>query len=637
MMRSVMLVLVGAVAGGVAVCAVSDPRGWALLRLSAPAPGAIEASDVAVSSDSPVDPRTGRRRRDGPADGSVIVDAPLPAGANQSVAAEPGANRPVGNRLSFEVEAIAELAATDPLSALHAVEARDSAVVTRLALPRIAAEAVRLDPEAGIADAQTLENFEVRLSYTRFLLEAWAESDPDGVFDWIETADALTLPDLGGPYGLLAAANPERLLAATGRLPGSVRHSAFTDAIAALAEADLARAMAVYAAMPPGHDTDGAAAEIAAVFARQNPEAALAWARTLRGETGNGAASRVLREIAATDVDRASVLVLAEIDRGSRSPAGNAIFSVSDLMALADTPGGDFAAIAERVLESGAPSAVAVVTSAIDAWTRTDIDAALDWTSANADRLNGDGLGRLARRLVARDAARTIALLERLPPEQRGDWLEGLAGGLASIDVEQALGVVERHRGQPGFDAAFTNLSGAIARTDPERAAGMLASVPASERTVNATVGVARTWAGQDPAVAAAWAAGLSDARGRTEALGAVAETWARADPGTARQWLLGFERGPVRDVLLDRLSWSMAQTGRFDAALLDAYSDTGAAQWSASRAIVRIGSDDPDTARRLLDRYVTDAEIRRRADAYFVQSAGSGRAVQIPSDLPER
>jgi hypothetical protein len=532
---------------------------------------------------------------------------------------------PATDRASFEVDALASLAATNPAAALATIVARGQNSTLSLAVPRIAEAAVRRDPAAAMAEALSISDFDLQQNYARAVLDAWAELDPDGAFAWLERADGQDVPQFGAAFSTLASVDPGRMLDLVDTFPANIQRTARMTAFQSLAEQDLQSALLLYESMPPGQDKDSAVQAIAHAYGRQDPEAALAWARELSPSVSRTAMAMALQGLASQNVERAIDFVIAEIDSVGQANGVTAATNLSLILSLTSSLDVDFGRVADKLIEIQNPLMPTLLSGAISNWSRNDSAAALDWTIANAERLDPRAVTSLAQQMSMQDATLATSTLDRLPPAQRGGWLEGIAAGLARNDVDAALNLVQRYRGQPGYDAAYANVAGAMAQFDPVRAANMLSNAPESQARLSAAFNVARQWTSQDPVAAARWATEFPDEQVRRQALTIVAQTWATQDAAAAKDWMLGLANGPARDEAIDSYLSATSAQGEFDPQLLGAYSSAEAAQRGAGRAIVQIGRNDPDAARQLLDTYITDETVRRQTEENLARSAGSG------------
>ena len=70
-----------------------------------------------------------------------------------------------------------------------------------------------------------------------------------------------------------------------------------------------------------------------------------------------------------------------------------------------------------------------------------------------------------------------------------------------------------------------------------------------------------------------------------------------------------------LRDDALTTLLGRGVENSAPDRSLLDAFTSDTARQQAVLGILLRVGADDPAAARRLLDDYITDPTLRRRAD----------------------
>jgi hypothetical protein len=401
-----------------------------------------------------------------------------------------------------------------------------------------------------------------------------------------------------------------------------------------LAERDPVAAMALLDSIPP-QDRDRVLQAIASNYGRQNPEMAMAWARSL-SPPSQAALSSVLQGIAAVDMDRAIDLIIAEME--NTGAPGNPLAMSSTLpltlmMSMVTSGTGDPGRLADRLLGLNDPMMRSMLSSTMSMWAQTDTEGALNWAIANARELDPSAFSNLARQMARDDINLAMSTLERLPLEQRGGWIAGLAGQLAQSDINQAVSLLERLRGQSGYDSAVAAVARELARNDPVAAAKMISDAPPSNELMASTFMVAREWAQRDPATAAVWALELGDPRAQTQSLNVIAQSWAERDSAEARQWLLGLASGSTRDAALDGYLSAMAQGGEIDRRLVDAYSSDEAGQRGASRAIMQIGRTDPVAANRLLEQYITDDAIREQTEQSLARMSGSGSGGILISD----
>lgn len=136
--------------------------------------------------------------------------------------------------------------------------------------------------------------------------------------------------------------------------------------------------------------------------------------------------------------------------------------------------------------------------SALDAWAKTDLNAATAWARANVGQLHAAALARLTTGLAERD----------LPTARQ--FMNGIVGDSA-IPSDTRVGVVGT---------------------------------------------VASSWSRTDPAAAAAWAGTLADERMRRSAVSGIAWEWGKSDWPAARQWMESMPEGELRDAAIRASKW---------------------------------------------------------------------------------
>jgi hypothetical protein len=257
-----------------------------------------------------------------------------------------------------------------------------------------------------------------------------------------------------------------------------------------------------------------------------------------------------------------------------------------------------------------------MMSSAMSMWARQNPDAAINWALANASRLEPSAFTSMAQGLAQQDSVLAVAMIDRVPPDQRPQWVRGLAQQFAQSNPAQAMSLVERFRGQPAYSSLYGAVATTMARTDPAAAAALLRDAPpgSSAQNMSAYFSVAREWSRRDPRAAADWALGLDPTLQR-QALQQIATSWAERDLAAAEGWLMGMTRGTQRDQALYGFVQVAAAGGRFDARMLDAFSTEAAGQQAVVRAVTQIARTNQPEARRLIDTYITDENLRRTAE----------------------
>jgi hypothetical protein len=540
---------------------------------------------------------------------------------------------PVEDETSFEIDALLARAESDPLGAFKTMIDLDRAMLQSLILPRLANVVARRDPIGALALADSIDDPNVRRSFQLSVLTAWGETNPTGVFEFLDSADSALLVVSSAVFPALAESDADRLLAMLERFPPSVRNDAKSAVMQTIAARDPVEAIAMLDTIPPGQERQRMLQVIAQAYGRVNPDLALAWVKSLTPPSDD-AMRAVLQGIAATDVDRAIDVMFAELDQQRLGPAGNAIplsSSFSMMLSLMSRNGADVSRFADRLLAAEGPEVSPMMSSVVSIWAQRDGEAALSWTLANASQLDNSVLRSLSQRIANENIDLATATLGRLPADKRAAWIEGLAARLVAQDVDQAVGFLERYRGQPGYDQAYGTVLSQIALNDPVRAAGMLRNAPESSENRSAIFAISREWAARDPAAAGRWAMdSIRDAELQSSAIGNIASTWAQRDAAAAERWIFSMTSGQARDAAVNGYLGAAAQVGQFQPRLLEAFSSEAAAQRGASNAIVQIGRTDPEEARRLLALYVTDPAVRAQAEASLARGDAVGSGIYI-------
>jgi hypothetical protein len=553
-------------------------------------------------------------------------------GADASAVQRIAEGLPEDDRSSFELDALLARAEIDPFGVLSEVLAGGLPGKRTNLLPRLAELAATQDPSRAVALGAEIKDVNLASSYEYAVFGAWAESDPDAVFAWLETAEPHELASAAAAFRMLAEADADRLLAMLDSLPPAARTAARRAAASALAERDPVAALALFEAMPMGQDRETLLRTIAQSYARQDPETALAWARSLVPPSPNAVQS-VLQGIAMVDADRAIDLFIEELgaERATESAAPNAAAVSLGFAMLLTSLASDGAAVGrftDKLLELDNPQAPSILSMTLSNWAARDAEAALSWTLGNAGQLDSNALRNIARSVAEASLDLAVSSLDQLPSQQQAAWVEGLGAEMAQVDVDRARSFLEQFRGRPGYAAALGTVASEMARTDPAGAARLITGAGSPLALERSATSVARRWASLDPGAAARWAIeDITDAEVRSTALNQVGSVWAQRDAEAAERWLFSLNSGPNRDAAADGYLAAAAQVGRFEPRLLEVYSSELAGQRGVSRAVVTMARVAPDRADEVMDAYLTDQALRAQTEQQIAQqlSASSG------------
>jgi hypothetical protein len=124
---------------------------------------------------------------------------------------------------------------------------------------------------------------------------------------------------------------------------------------------------------------------------------------------------------------------------------------------------------------------------------------------------------------------------------------------------------------------------------------------------------VAVTRITREPEATIDWLQSLSNDEVRTAALGEAARVWAGVSPAEAEGWILAQPNNEERDAILySMLTAALVSEAMPSETLFRAFSNDRARQIAAVNIAREVESYDETEARRLLDRYVSDARLRQ-------------------------
>jgi len=484
-----------------------------------------------------------------------------------------------------------------------------------VALDRLAEGLARQDLRAALAQLEEIRAEPARSVFRAAVLREWGRSDPAAVLEYIATLDATAQQlAVGTSLRELARAEPQRALEIAARLSEGARRMVEQVAVQRLAETD-ARAALRYAETLPGAGPQRRQLlqTIAGFYGKQDPDAALAWARDLAGEQGVLAA--VVGGIAATNPARAFELAAS-------LPATERFQAVQSTVMNGLRPGGDAAAMADRILELRPELRTMALSTLFSFWTFGQSEDALDWLTRNGDRVPVDAYRDAARQIANRFPATAARYVSQVPPAVRPDWIAAVAQALAQNDAQAGVTWLERFRGQAGYGEGVATLTQVIAQSDPPRAARLLATVDGPLRESSSSVQViANQWAQRDPAAAARWVLDLETPAARAAAIQILTATWALDNLPAARSWALQLATGLERDAaLMPVFASGVASGAPPDRAIAAAFSSSAALAGAVTNAAAQLAYVDAVRARALVAEYVTDRAQRERAEKIIDQ-----------------
>ena len=338
-----------------------------------------------------------------------------------------------------------------------------------------------LDPTQLEAEAAKLENLPIneRIMASILLFGRWAETDPHA---------AMAYSDKMGMAGMFAK-------------PTILQGWASTDpenAAKYFAEHPREFAMMGMGPMSGGRNGGGGASVIASEWAKSNPEAALAWAQTLKGTDKDQAMAAVVREMAMTSPQKA-VQLAATMEGEARTTAYDSIASQWGAKNFTE---------AEAWIKSlPADQQDAAMASAIRSLASKDPQLASQKVAAMAD---GDAKSRAISEIV--DS------WSRENPKDAAAWLTT--------------------QGTDTNSRAMRDLIGNWARQDDAGALAYLTAQPAGEARDQATQSYVWSNRSSDPKAVIGLAESITDENDRQRAVGVAAMQWMRTDPESAKAYI---------------------------------------------------------------------------------------------------
>jgi hypothetical protein len=254
--------------------------------------------------------------------------------------------------------------------------------------------------------------------------------------------------------------------------------------------------------------------------------------------------------------------------------------------------------------------------SMVDQWALREPVRAFEWLIANSDVTSASpkAYRGVAGRLTDSDIAEQY--IDRVPASARAIWIQTIANHIGTEDPARAADWVANYRDELAYRPTMSDIAFLMASRDGPRAAGLLREA-ALEDDPAAVPRVARLWASQDPQATIDWLQELPDDAARMAGLAGVGRVWSRQDPETAEAWVLGLPKGEQRNAILYAMIEIAVILGDFSgdssAVLFDAYSDDAARQIATANIARELADrNQEESANDLLDRYVTDVELRR-------------------------
>jgi hypothetical protein len=470
------------------------------------------------------------------------------------------------------------------------------------------------------------------------LFGKWTTTDPSGALTFVHSCKQRSFRTFAAEqcFSSLAQADPDRALKELQSLPkGEMRENVAPGVIAVIgkqdpatacdlltkeptrngwgdyytrdiligwAEKDPAAAAERLSSLPDEVAGGNSAGGVAAAWARQEPEAALAWAKSLKGQRKAMAFESIYTVLSRENPSGAWEKLKGEPGHLRGSISGKILQVIAD-----EDP-----AKAMAMLKSMAiPSEKRIATNALLenlGWSQTrlafDLVSQLDdpstrreqlgnlmynaaWSSANllkeqaaklTEREKIETSQQVLQGLVKSSPKAAEEYFLSLPESQRTPQsLQYMMGQYASKDSKAALDFALSLGNIQERNAAFTGLFNKWGAEDPEGAADGLKKLPAGESRLAALNSIATSWARSDPESAHQWAESLTGGE-RVRALSAILPSLAKDDPASASHQLAGLLASPP-----DGMAKNLASSTATLASTWASDNPSDAAAWVAS------------------------------------------------------
>ena len=329
-----------------------------------------------------------------------------------------------------------------------------------------------LDPDQFESEIKKLQGLPMsqRMLAMNLLFSRWAETDPKGA---LEQSRQMGFPEMfmarAGAVSGWAASNPEGLAREYTSNPDD------------------------FSMGPGGRGSGDTVAMIAGEWAKQNPEAALKWARTLEGREAGDAISGIFNELAQQNPKMA----LSMATSLSGEERGDAYESIAESWAISDYAAADkwinslsgeeksearFAAVESLANVSPAQAAQEtnklpegeerddLVAEVSREWARQDAPAAFDWlTESGSESAVEEGIGRVVGALSREDPERVLEYIDsQSAGEVRDNAVQGYVYGNRDAPPAETIRLAETISGEESRRRAVTRVAYEWARQDPQ-------------------------------------------------------------------------------------------------------------------------------------------------------------------------
>ncbi len=255
------------------------------------------------------------------------------------------------------------------------------------------------------------------------------------------------------------------------------------------------------------------AGSIAGEWARQDPDAAMAWAKTLEGRERSDANSSIFRNLAVTDPTRAASLA-AGLETSEERAAANSEIARS--------------------------------------WAGKDWDSSQEWIKSlpldEQAAAQSDAIRGLAQTDPMRASQEVLSLQAG---ESRERAITEVAENMAMQDPKQAASWVMENGSQESQTEAIGDIMRSWAATDQQAARSFIDQQPQGDLRDRATSSYVTT-SNEAPVDRLKLAETISDERTRERAVARTAGQWMREEPEAAKEWIQGSDS--LSDGMKERL-----------------------------------------------------------------------------------
>ena len=242
------------------------------------------------------------------------------------------------------------------------------------------------------------------------------------------------------------------------------------------------------------------AGTVATEWVRQDPEAALAWARGLPDSQRRGALGGALETIAASNPVQAAEFAM-DLD-----------------------PGKERSEVMGKIAES---------------WAESAPKEALDWAMTLPGEDGESAISRAISGWAEVDAPAAAAFVDEIPAEERSDsQIREVANRWASQEPAAAAQWLDSQPDGRGKTDAMGHVVWNWTNADPQAASAWLIEQPAGEARDRGIGALSKATFDSDPAAAVIWAAEISNEQTRASSLERGVRGWLERDPEAAQQWL---------------------------------------------------------------------------------------------------